>query len=305
MENGNIFCIFVSKQLIMTKVSFSQYSTYSTCPRMYKHQYIDKLGESSANIATIFGTAMHETIQHYLSVFYGVSKKQANELNLDKMLLEVMKREFLKEKEKMSSGTPATQLEMEEHFGDGRWILEWFVKHIEKLYTKTGYELVGIEIPLNYEIKNGVHFTAFIDIVLRDIGSGEIVIIDLKTSTRGWNKYQKEDKVKNAQILIYKKVYSELFGIPMQKIKVEFQIMKRKLMEESAFPQPRISKHIPANGKPSVMKAFDEFMFFIDTVFDENGDRRIDIQYPKTPGKNKKNCKYCEFFERKICDGVE
>lgn len=305
MENGNIFCIFVSKQLIMTKVSFSQYSTYSTCPRMYKHQYIDKLGESSANIATIFGTAMHETIQHYLSVFYGVSKKQANELNLDKMLLEVMKREFLKEKEKMSSGAPATQLEMEEHFGDGRWILEWFTKHIEKLYTKTGYELVGIEIPLNYEIKNGVHFTAFIDIVLRDIGSGEIVIIDLKTSTRGWNKYQKEDKIKNAQILIYKKVYSELFGIPMQKIKVEFQIMKRKLMEESAFPQPRISKHIPANGKPSVMKAFDEFMFFIDTVFDENGDRRIDIQYPKTPGKNKKNCKYCEFFERKICDGVE
>lgn len=289
----------------MTKVSYSQYSTYSTCPRMYKHRYIDKLGESSGNIATIFGTACHETIQHYLSVFYGVSKKQANELNLDKMLLEVMKREFLKEKEKMSNGIPATQLEMEEHFGDGRWILEWFIKHIEKLYTKTGFELVGIEIPLNYEIKNGVHFTAFIDIVLRDIGSGEIIIIDLKTSTRGWNKYQKEDKVKNAQILIYKKVYSELFGIPMQKIKVEFQIMKRKLMEESAFPQPRISKHIPANGKPSVMKAFDEFMLFIDTVFDENGDRRIDIQYPKTPGKNKKNCKYCEFFERKICDGVE
>jgi CRISPR/Cas system-associated exonuclease Cas4 (RecB family) len=289
----------------MTKVSFSQYSTYSTCPRMYKHQYIDKLGESSANIATIFGTAMHETIQHYLSVFYGVSKKQANELNLDKMLLDVMKREFIKEKEKMSVGAPATQLEMEEHFGDGRRILEWFVKYVEKLYTKTGYELVAIEMPLNYEIKKGVHFIAFIDIVLREIGSGEIIIIDLKTSTRGWNKYQKEDKIKNAQILIYKKFYADLFGTPLQKIRVEFQIMKRKLMEDSPYPQPRISKHIPANGKPSVMKAFDEFMFFIDTVFDENGDRRLDIEYPKTPGKNKKNCKYCEFFERKICDGVE
>jgi CRISPR/Cas system-associated exonuclease Cas4 (RecB family) len=289
----------------MTKVSFSQYSTYSTCPRMYKHQYIDKLGESSANIATIFGTACHEVIQHYLSVFYGVSKKQANELNLDKMLLEVMKREFVKEKEKMSNGAPCTQLELEEHFGDGRRILEWFVKHVEKLYTKTGYELVGIEVPLNYEIKKGVHFIAFIDIVLREIGSGEILIIDLKTSTRGWNKYQKEDKVKNAQILIYKKFYADLFDIPMQKIRVEFQIMKRKLMEDAPFPQPRISKHVPANGKPSVMKAYDEFMVFIDTVFDENGDRRLDREYPKTPGKNKKNCKYCEFFERKICDGIE
>ena len=288
----------------MTKVSFSQYSTYSTCPRMYKHQYIDKLGESSANIATIFGTACHEVIQHYLSVFYGVSKKQANELNLDKMLLDVMKREFIKENEKMSNGAPATQFEMEEHFGDGRRILEWFVKYVEKLYTKTGYELVAIEMPLNYEIKPEVHFIAFIDIVLREIGSGEIIIIDLKTSTRGWNKYQKEDKIKNAQILIYKKFYADLFDIPLQKIRVEFQIMKRKLMEDSPYPQPRISKHIPANGKPSVMKAFDEFMVFIDIVFDENGDRRLDIEYPKTPGKGNKNCKYCEFYERKICNGI-
>jgi len=288
----------------MTKVSFSQYSTFSTCPRMYKHQYIDKLGESSANIHTIFGTAMHEVIQHYLSVFYGVSKKQANELNLDKMLLEKLRTEFVTEKEKMSEGAPCTQLELEEFFGDGRRILEWFIKHIEKLYTKTGYELVGIEIPLNYEIKPGVNFIAFIDIVLREIGSGEVVIIDLKTSTSGWNKYQKEDKIKNAQILIYKKFYSDLFGVPMTNIKVEFQIMKRKLPEEAPYPIPRISKHIPANGKPSVMKAYDEFMEFINIVFDENGDRRLDIEYAKTPGKNKKNCKYCEFFQRKICDGV-
>ena len=289
----------------MTKVSFSQYSTYSTCPRMYKHQYIDKLGESSANIHTIFGTAMHEVIQHYLSVFYGVSKKQANELNLDKMLLEKLKTEFLTEKEKMSEGTPCTQLELEEFFGDGRRILEWFVKHIEKFYTKSGYELVAIEMPLNYEIKTGVHFIAFIDIVLREIGSGEIIIIDLKTSTNGWNKYQKEDKIKNAQILIYKKFYSDLFGVPMQNIKVEFQIMKRKLMEDAPYPIPRISKHIPPNGRPSVMKAYDEFMGFINTVFDDTGERRLDIEYSKTPGKNKKNCKYCEFYARKICDGVE
>lgn len=272
---------------------------------MYKHQYIDKLGESSANIHTIFGSSVHHVVQHYLSVFYGVSKKEANELNLDKMLLDSLKEEFVKEKEKMSGGTPCTQLELEEFFGDGRWILEWFVKHVDKLYTKTGYELVGIEIPLNYEIKPGVHFIAFVDIVLREIGSGEIIIIDLKTSTRGWNKYQKEDKIKNAQILIYKKFYSDLFQIPLQKIRVEFQIMKRKLMEDSPYPQPRISKHIPANGKPSVMKAYDEFMLFIDIVFDEEGNRRETIEYPKTPGKGQKNCKFCEFLERKICDGKE
>ena len=288
----------------MTRVSFSQYSTYSSCPQQYKLNYIDKLGESSSNIHTIFGTAMHEVIQHYLTVFYGVSKKQANELDLDKMLLSKLKEEFIKEKEKMSEGAPCEQIELEEFYGDGRRILEWFKKHIDKFYTKSGFDLVGIEIPMNYEIKPGVNFIAFIDIVLRDVASGEIVIIDLKTSTRGWNKYQKEDKIKNAQILIYKKFYSDLYGIPLQKIRVEFQIMKRKLIEESPFPIPYISKHIPANGSPSVNKAFSEFMEFINIVFDENGDRRLDIPYTKNPGKGQKNCKYCEFFYRKICDGI-
>ena len=78
----------------MAKVSFSQYSMWSSCPHQYKLNYIDKLGESSSNVHTIFGTAMHETIQHYLSVMYGVSKKQADEINKDKLLLENMRKAY-------------------------------------------------------------------------------------------------------------------------------------------------------------------------------------------------------------------
>ena len=286
----------------MAKVSFSQYSMWSSCPQQYKLAYIDKLSESSSNIHTIFGTAMHETIQHYLSVMYGVTKKQADEINLDKLLLEQMRNEFSKEKEKMTEGAPATQLEMEEFYGDGRRIIEWFKKHIAKFYTKTGFELVGIEIPLNAKVREGVHFIGFIDIVLRDLSDNSIVIIDLKTSTMGWNKYQKADKYKNAQIVLYKKFYSELFDVPLDKISVEYQILRRKLPEESPYPVPRISKHIPANGKPSVKKVYDEFNNFIDTVFDDEGKFR-DINFPKVPGNGGKNCKWCEFKARGICDG--
>ena len=286
----------------MAKVSFSQYSMYSSCPQQYKLNYIDKLGESSANIHTIFGTSMHETIQHFLSVMYGVSKKQAMEIDTDKLLLDWMRKEYIKETEKLSEGTICTQLELEEFYGDGRRILEWFKKKIDKFYTKTGFELVGIEIPLNAKVKEGVHFIGFIDIVLRDMASGEIIIIDLKTSTQGWNKYQKADKYKNAQIVLYKKYYSELFNIPLDKIQVEYQILRRKMPEDSPFPIPYISKHIPANGKPSVNKVYSEFMEFIDTVFDDEGKYR-DINYPKNPGPNKKNCKFCEFLQRGLCDG--
>jgi hypothetical protein len=286
----------------MAKVSFSQYSMWSSCPQQYKLNYIDKLGESSGNIHTIFGTGMHETIQHYLSVMYGVSKKQADEIDLDKLLLEKIKDAFTKEKQALSEGTPCTQIELEEFYGDGRRILIWFKKYCSKFYSKSGYELVGIEIPLNATVKNGVHFIGFIDIVLRDLAENSIIIVDLKTSTMGWNQYQKADRLKNSQILLYKKYYSELFNIPMTKIKVEYQIMRRKLPEDSAFPIPYISKHIPANGTPSVNKVYDEFMEFINTVFDDEGNFR-DIPYPKVPGQNKKNCKWCEFKSRGICDG--
>jgi len=286
----------------MAKVSFSQYQLYSTCPRAYKLRYIDKLGESSANIYTIFGTSIHETIQHFLSVMYGVSKKQAMEIDTDKLLLDWMRKEYIKENEKLTEGSVCTQLELEEFYGDGRRILEWFKAKIDKFYTKTGFELVGIELPLNAKVKEGVHFIGFIDIVMRDLSDNSITIIDLKTSTMGWNKYAKSDKYKNAQIVLYKKYYSELFNIPLEKIKVEYQIMRRKLYEDAPFPIPRISRHVPANGKPTVNRVYNEFMEFVNEVFDDEGKFK-DLPYPKNPGERKKNCKFCEFLQRGICDG--
>ena len=285
----------------MAKVSFSQYSMWSSCPQQYKLNYIDKLGESSGNIHTLFGSAMHETIQHYLSVMYGVSKKQADEINLDKLLLERMRENYTKEKNLLSEGTPCEQIELEEFYGDGRKILTWFKKYCSKFYSKSGYELVGIEIPLNANIKEGVNFIGFIDIVMRDLAENSIIIIDLKTSTQGWNQYQKADELKNSQILLYKKYYSELFNIPLTKIRVEYQIMRRKLPEDTAFPIPYISKHVPSSGTPTVTKVYDKFVEFIDTVFDDTGNYK-DIPYPKVPGNNKKNCKWCQFLG-KHCDG--
>jgi len=137
---------------------------------------------------------------------------------------------------------------------------------------------------------------------MKDLSDNSIIIIDLKTSTMGWNKYQKADKYKNAQIVIYKKYYSELFNIPLNKIKVEYQIMRRKLYEDAPFPIPYISRHVPANGKPTVNKVYNEFMGFVNEVFDDKGNFN-DLPFPKVPGDRKKNCKFCEFLKRGICDG--
>lgn len=281
----------------MAKVSYSQYSMWTSCPQQFKLNYIDKLGESSANIHTIFGSAMHEVIQHFLGVMYGITKKQAMELDLEMMLKDKLVEHFTQEKEKLTEGTPCTREELEEFFGDGRQILQFFKKKIDTLYTKSGFELVAIEMPLNAQIKEGVHFIGFIDIVLKDVSSGEIIIVDLKTSTSGWNKYQKADKVKTSQMLLYKKFYSEKYDIPLDKIKVEYQILKRKLIESTEYNIPRISKFIPPHGKPSVNLAWKGFMEFVDTVYDDGGLIRTD-NFPTNKGKA---CNWCEFKTRKLC----
>ena len=281
----------------MARVSYSQYGMWTGCQQQFKLSYIDKLGESSANIHTIFGSAMHETIQHFLSVMYGVSKKQALLLDVEGMIKEKLVEHFTTEKAKMTEGTPCTQIELEEFFGDGRQILHYFKTKLDKLYTKSGFELVSIELPLNAEVRPGVNFVGFIDIVLKEVSSGKIIIIDLKTSTRGWNQYQKADKVKTSQMLLYKKFYSEKYNVPLDKIEVEYQILKRKISDTTEFTIPRISKFVPANGKPSVNAAWKGFMEFVDSVYDETGAvKQVDF-----PTNKSKACDWCEFKSRKIC----
>ena len=45
-------------------------------------------------------------------------------------------------------------------------------------------------------------------------------------------------------MLLYKKFYSEKYEIPLDKIKVEYQILKRKISENFEYPIPRISKFV-------------------------------------------------------------
>jgi len=281
----------------MARVSYSQFGMYSSCQQQFKLKYIDKLGISNTNIHLIFGTSMHEVIQHFLDVMYNVSKKQALELDLNKLLFDTLIVQFKKEKEGNENKDPCTQEELGEFYDDGKKILKYFTSKLDKLYAKSGFELVAIEQRLDAEIKPGVNFIGYIDVLLRDKVKDEYIIIDLKTATRGWSSYQKNDKVKTSQMLLYKKFYSDKYNIPLSKIKVEYQILKRKIPEDSEYPIPRISKFVPANGKPSMNMAWNSFKFFVDSVYGENGDV-IQTTYPTKKGKP---CDWCEFKERGLC----
>ena len=45
-------------------ISYSQFSIYNDCPRKWELLYKEGLNEYQPTIHTVFGTAMHTTIQH-------------------------------------------------------------------------------------------------------------------------------------------------------------------------------------------------------------------------------------------------
>ena len=190
---------------------------------------------------------------------------------------------------------------MVEFLEDGNVLLDWFQKskNFNRFFSLKHDELVAIEQPINTKIGDNVNFMGFIDLVIRDTFNGRYRIVDFKTSTRGWSKYQKSDPVKNAQILLYKKFYAELIGVSEDIIDVEFIILKRKVAVREDIPTHRMSKHVPANGKPSINKAWKGFSEFVESVFDETGNYRLGVTYHKKPSKL---CSWCEFFGTH-CDG--
>jgi hypothetical protein len=264
--------------------------------------YIDDLRESSSNIHSVFGSAMHETLQEYLSRCLRISKSQADKnMNTKEFLKEKMREFFVKESND-GQNPICSKEELVEFLEDGYAILDYFQKskNFNNFFSLKDDELIAIEQPINTKILENVNFLGFIDFIVRNKKTGRYRITDFKTSTKGWSKYQKADPVKNSQILLYKKFYAELLGISQDLIDVEFIILKRKLYENTDFVVPRISKHVPASGKPSVNKAWKGFSDFVESVFDVDGNYRTDVEYPKNPTKL---CDWCEFKQRGICSG--
>ncbi len=281
----------------MKSISHSQFSAYNECNLKWKLRYIDKLGTFTGNIHTLFGTAMHTTLQTYLTKMYDKSIVAAESLDLNGMLKTEMMNEFTKIKNNQKT-LPCTQDEMIEFYQDGMAIIDHFRKHRGKYFMKKNYELVGIELPIFMNIQEGVQLKSFLDVVIRNKVSGRITIIDLKTATRGWWDYQKKDFYKKSQLLMYKQFYSDKFNVSLDKIDVYFLILKRKIAKKSDFPISRLQKFEPAHGKPSVNKTMKAFHEFRELIFDSKGEYRTNRDYAAKPGSA---CKFCEFYDTEHC----
>jgi hypothetical protein len=280
------------------KISYSQWSMFERCPRQWKLSYIDGLAPFQSSIDTCFGTAFHETLQYYLTVLYTESVKQADALDFRNILTNKLREEYARNVADSNGEHFSNPLQMAEYLEDGVAILEWFKKRRKQYFSTKDWELVGIEIELctQASAKNpSVYWYGFIDVVLRHVPSNKIYILDIKTSRAGWNKYQKSDSIKAAQLVAYKNYFSAQFGTPVENIDVEFFIVKRKLVEESMFPQKRIQQFKPAAGTVTQRKVQKQIDEFVTSCFDAEGNKNETREYLAISGKGDKNCKYCPF----------
>jgi hypothetical protein len=286
------------------RVSFSQYSMWMKCPYSWKLNYLEGKRIYDASLNIFFGTAIHHSVQTFLQSLYTESVEKADSINVFELFKVKFEEEIQKEKSKPDSKFTYTDDEYTEFVFDGEDILKTFLstKNRLKYFPSQKYEFIGVEIPLDLPIKNNVEFIAYVDLVLKDKETGKYKIYDFKTSSNGWNKYQKEDPAKYSQILLYKAFYAKKFNVDLNHIEVEFFILKRKLYEAVDFPQSRIQIYEPMHNKQAIASTLGDFAMFVTECFTVEGDYNVSGSYPKIPGKAKKNCKYCQ-HHKVNCDG--
>ena len=183
----------------MGKISYSQFSQWDKCPYTWKLNYVDKAETFKGNIYTLFGSAVHETIQAYLVCYYERTIKEADNLPLRDILQYRMEENYKISKEQHGDDFEVSLDEMKEFFNDGCNIIDEFLKRKSSYFPKKNTELVGIEIGLNHAVSDSIKFRGYMDVVLHNKTTGRIKIIDIKTATMGWNKYMKADKNKTNQ----------------------------------------------------------------------------------------------------------
>ena len=253
-------------------ISYSQYSIYSTCPHQWYLSYPKKLAPYTPSIHTVFGTALHETVQNWLDVLFNESVKASNEIDLPAYLMDRLKKTYKKERFNNGHKDFTTPAQLQEFHNDGIAILDYLKKKRAIYFSTKGTYLVGVEVPLIQKLKPGLYFKAYLDLVFFNEVTGKYLILDIKTSTKGWSDYEKKSDTKIAQVLFYKEFFSRQFSTDVDSINVEFFIVRRKIFEGGEFVPKRVQQFRPASGKIKRGQVMSGLNRFVEEAFNDSGE---------------------------------
>jgi len=271
-------------------VSYSEFAIWRGCGLKYERDVINEdCKPFNGNIYTLFGTLIHEYVQDMLA---------------EKRPLDGFARPFKEDFEKISlknmdlidNYSPKL---INEFSKDGILILDGIRTRIKNSWKKWTFisaeHKLLLEVPSNFTanaiddrklIENivnvrynkGPRFKGFIDLVMKD-EEGNIVLIDLKTSTRSWDRYKKSDQIIKAQLKLYKYFYHIETGTPLNKIKTEYIVLIRK-------GKTKIQKVEHSFGKVALNNEMNKLKDFFNSVY---------INKVHLPSYNRNVCKWCEW----------
>ena len=196
--------------------SFSRISSFLNCAWEYKMKYIDKERVNTDNVYTVFGTACHDIIQDFYAKKYGYEKMA--EL-WDKHITD------------WQNDPVSYQFDTEK-------IKNGYINNLDHYFKNCGVVNAPIEgkdeievinekpvlIQVQSKSKQKHIFVGYVDSEYYDY-DGNLVLLDYKTSSKSGCTPKKLPE-KSMQLILYAIGKHQITGLPYEKIKCRFDMMK-------------------------------------------------------------------------------
>ena len=226
----------------LDRYSYSKISTYKQCPMKFNIKYLEKNFIFNANIATDFGTLIHETeeaIAHAIidgkSIDY-IALKNNFIIESRKLAIEYSDTFFARDK---SDRTYQEKVYL--YLDSGIYRLEQFMQRHPEL------RIIGIEQKFEFNYDNVHSFNGSIDRAFQNINTGEILIQDIKS----WPVPAQNSELKTPlQFAVYTMAAELLWNTSADKIKCEYDL---PLCNTT---QAAIADDLVAEGRSALDKLF-------------------------------------------------
>ena len=228
----------------LDRYSYSKISCYKQCHFKFYLKYFEKNFLYSANIATDFGSLVHETeeaialaIQADQPIDY-ITLKNKFIIESRKLALKYPNEFYSKDK---SDRTYQEKVYL--YLDSAIYRLEHFMKQNPNL------RIIGVEQKFEYNYDNVHSFNGSIDRAFLNVDTDEIIIQDIKT----WAVPAQSSELKAPlQFAVYIMAAQNLWGIDTSKVRCEYDLPLCDIM------QPATSLDIVSEGRKVLDKLFKE-----------------------------------------------
>lgn len=226
----------------LDKYSYSKISCYKQCPFKWYLKYHEKNYLFSANIATDFGSLIHEIEENIALALQAGDRVDYIKLK-NKFILEVRKLAQKYQVEFFTRDKSGRTYQEKAYL-----YLESAIYRLEKFMLKNpNLRIIGIEQKFEYNYDNVHSFNGSIDRAFLNTDTGEIIIQDIKT----WPVTAKPNELKAPlQFAVYTMAAQNIWNVDSSKVKCEYDLPLCDITQQA------IADDIVSEGRSVLDKLF-------------------------------------------------